>query len=314
MPPMAPNRPNAALTKYRVKKKEKKQMKKIALISPASPTLTPFDKDAVRSFFKSVGYEPVYGKNAFKCDRFTAGSDIERAGDVMWAFSNPDIDAVMSIRGGYGTPRILDKIDYDVIQNNPKPFFGFSDVTALQLAFLKKAGLVTFTGIQAGFIQNQIPNTLFETFSACLNREPITFENLTPMTGKKAAGILVGGSLTMLTSLCGTIYMPNMTGAILVLEEVGEQPYRIDRMLEQLTLSGALSNLKGVILGGFHNCVSKDKTDGTVDEVLHERFGRLNIPVLKDFHYAHGGGEIVFPLGAKAIIDADNGVLEINEY
>lgn len=289
-------------------------MKKIALISPASPTLTPFDKDAVKDFFAAFGYEPVYGKHAFDCDRFAAGTDRDRATDVMWAFSNPDIDAVMSVRGGYGTPRLLDKIDYSIIARNPKPFFGFSDITALQLAMFKKTGLISFTGLQASFLQQPIPTALFETFSACLNREPMTFENLTPLTKGSAQGTLIGGSLTMLISLIGTPYMPDMNGAILVIEEVGEQPYRVDRMIEQLDLSGALARLKGVVLGGFHKCVSKDKTDGTVDDVIAERFGNLNIPVLKDFHYAHGNGEIVFPIGARAVIDAQNGVLQINEY
>ncbi len=289
-------------------------MKKIALISPASPTLTPFDKDTVKDFFAAFGYEPVYGKHAFDCDRFAAGTDCDRAADVMWAFSNPEIDAIMSIRGGYGTTRLLGKIDYSIIAQNKKPFFGFSDVTALQLAMFKKTGLVSFTGLQASFLQQPIPTALFETFGACLNREPIIFENLTPLTKGSAQGILISGSLTMLTSLIGTPYMPDMDGGILVIEEVGEQPYRVDRMIEQLDLSGALAHLNGVVLGGFYKCVSKDKTDGTIDDVITERFGNLNIPVLMDFHYAHGNGEIVFPIGACAVIDAQGGVLQINEY
>lgn len=289
-------------------------MKKIALISPASPTLTPLDKTAIKEFLACLGFEPVYGQHAFDNDRFLAGTDCDRARDIMDAFCNPEIAAVMSIRGGYGTPRLLDKIDYDIISKNPKPFFGFSDVTALQLALLKKAGLITYSGLQASFLQKQLPGAMYETFRACLNHEPITFENLTTVTSGKANGTLIGGSLTMLTNLIGTPYMPNLNDAILVIEEINEQPYHVDRMLEHLNQSGALSHLKGVLIGGFYKCISKDKSDGTIDEVITERFGLMGIPVIKDFPYGHGEGEIIFPIGAKATLDADNGVLEINEY
>lgn len=288
-------------------------MKKIALISPASPGAA-LDQQAVTCFLNDLGYEPVYGAHAFDVNRFVAGTDADRLADLHWAFTDPEIDAIMTIRGGYGTPRLLDKIDYKLIKKNQKPFVGFSDVTALQLALWHKCHFVSFTGFQANFIGKPMARALVETLRACLNRDPITYEGLTLLTKGVARGHLVGGSLTLLTGLIGTPYMPKLKDAILVLEEVQEQPYRIDRMIEQLHLSGALDHVAGVVLGGFYNCISKDKTDGTIDEVLQERFAGLNIPVVRDFRYGHGDGEIVFPIGAKATLDANKGVLELNGY
>ena len=288
-------------------------MKKMALISPASPGPA-FDKNAVECFLNDLGYEPVYGQHAFDTHRFVAGSDIDRAADVHWAFSDPQIDAIMSIRGGYGTPRLLDKIDYQLIKKHPKPFVGFSDVTALQLALWQKCKSISFTGFQANFIGKPMAIALAETLKACLSRDPLTFEGLTSVTPGRAIGVLLGGSLTMLTGLVGTPFMPSLKGAILVLEDVQERPYRIDRMIEQLRLSGALNQIAGVVLGGFYKCLSKDETDGTIEDVIEERFGSLDVPVVRDFRYGHGDGEIVFPIGAKAILDADKGVLELHGY
>lgn len=287
--------------------------KKIAVISPASPSVT-YDKSSIKCFLESIGYTPIYGKHAFEIDRFMAGSDVHRADDILWAFTNPEIDAILCMRGGYGSGRVLDKLDYNTIIKHKKPLFGLSDITALQLALWHKCHLTSFTGLQASFMDKPLTTSMVETFKACLNHELMTFENLTPVTKGVATGTLIGGTLSLLVSLMGTPYMPDLTGAILVIEEVGEQPYQIDRMLNHLRLAGVFDKVAGIVLASFYKCVSKDVLDGPIDDVLSEQFGTLKIPVVQDFMYGHGANEIVFPIGANATLNADLGVLEINEY
>ena len=285
-------------------------MKKMAIISPSSPTKD-IDTQKIADALKKYGYEPVYGQAAFDQERFLAGIDEVRADDIMWAFIDKSIDAIMTLRGGYGSARILDKIDYKFISKHKKPFFGFSDATALQLALWKKSKLVSYSGIQASFLQDKIDTGLDKTFEAMLMGQKISWQGLIPVTKGKTTGRLVGGTLTLINSLIGTPYEPNFKKAILVLEDVGENPYRIDRMLTQLRLAGIFDKISGVVLGDWHKCVSKDQSDGRIDAVLSEHFGHLSIPIVKGFPYGHGIKGTVFPIGAKARLNATKGILEI---
>lgn len=287
--------------------------KKMAIISPATFTVD-YDKEKVRLALAEFGFEPVYGAHAFEHDRFAAGPDMHRAADIMWAFQDASIDAVMSLRGGYGTPRLLDKLDYDCIRAHKKPFFGFSDLTALQMALWHKAGLVSYSGIQASFMEKPLHEAMSALFKTYLAQEPVTFEGMTPVTKGKSCGTLMGGTLTLISSLIGTPYLPSLKGALLVIEEVGEDPYRVDRMLTQLRLAGVFDQVNGIILAGFYNCVSKDPLDGTIEQVLTDQFADATVPVIKDFRYGHGINEIIFPIGATADLDATKGVLTIDEY
>lgn len=285
-------------------------MKKMAIISPSSFT-SEYDEKNVVSFLYMNGYEPVYGEHTFEYDRFLAGSDEMRANDIMWAFQNKAIDAIMTLRGGYGSARLLDKLDYRLIAKNKKPLFGFSDTTALQLALWKKSKLITFSGIQASFLQNDLNEGLKHSFWLCLKKKCMHWAGLTPITKGKSTGTLLGGTLSLIASLIGTPFEPDFKNAILVLEDVGEEPYRIDRMLTQLRQAGALKKLSGIVLGDWHNCISKNPYDGDIEAVLNEHFSHLSIPVVKDFPYGHGVKDTVFPIGAKARLDADNGTLQI---
>lgn len=287
--------------------------KKIAIVSPASPSVS-YDKKAIKKALAEFGYTPVYGKNAFKADRFMAGSDAMRASDLMNAFTDPCIDAILCIRGGYGSGRLLNKLDYKTIVQNKKPLFGLSDITVLQLALWHKCNMVSFSGIQASYLEKPMDEVLTETFRASLNHEYVTFENLTPLVKGMIKGRLIGGTLSLIVSLMGTPYMPDLTDAILVIEEVGEQPYQIDRMLNQLALAGVFDKVAGVALGSFHNCISKDSADGTIDDVLLERFKKLNKPVVYNFAYGHGPDKSVFPIGAIATLNATKGTLQIDSY
>ncbi len=285
-------------------------MKKMAIISPSSPSAN-IDTQKIADALKKYGYEPIYGQGAFDNERFLAGIDEVRADDIMWAFIDKSVDAVMTLRGGYGSARVLDKIDYKFIAKHKKPFFGFSDTTALQLALWKKSKMMSYSGIQAGFLQDKISMGLDKTFESALSGKKLSWHGLTPVTKGKATGRLIGGTLSLITSLIGTPYEPDFKKAILVLEDVGEEPYRVDRMLTQLRLAGVFDKIAGVVLGDWHNCVAKNKADGTIEAVLDEHFSPLPIPVVKNFPYGHGIKGTVFPIGAKARLNAGSGSLDI---
>lgn len=285
-------------------------MKKMAIISPSSPT-TQVNTQAIADTLKKYGYEPVYGQSVFDQERFLAGCDEARADDIMWAFIDKSVDAIMTLRGGYGSARILDKIDYKFIAKHKKPFFGFSDTTALQLALWKKSKLVSYSGLQASFLQDKISNGLNRTFTAILSDKKLSWYGLTPITQGKATGRLIGGTLSLITSLIGTPYEPDFKKAILVLEDIGEDPYRVDRMLTQLRLTGVFNKIAGVVLGDWYKCISKDKNDGDIEAVLAEHFAHLPIPVVKNFPYGHGIKGTIFPIGAKARLNANKGLLDI---
>ncbi len=285
-------------------------MKKMAIISPSSPSQE-LDTQKIAEALKKYGYEPIYGHAAFDKERFLAGIDEVRADDIMWAFIDKSVDAIMTLRGGYGSARVLDKIDYKFIAKHKKPLFGFSDATALQLALWKKSKLVSYSGIQASFLPDTIDKGLDKTFDALLTGKKISWQGLTPVTKGITSGRLIGGTLSLITSLLGTPYEPDFKNAILVLEDVGEEPYRVDRMLTQLRLAGIFATIKGVVLGDWHKCTSKDKNDGDIEAVLMEHFSHLHVPVVKGFPYGHGIKGTVFPIGSKARLDATQGTLYI---
>ncbi len=290
-------------------------MKQITLVAPASPiNLSESEKENIINWFNANGFQARFAPHCFEQDRFLAGSDKDRAEDLNNAFADEETDIIIALRGGYGSPRVLDKLDYKMIRKNKKPFFGFSDLTALQMALYHRCELITYTGFNANFILNPIQNRMEKTLLQALNQQPLSLSGLKELIPGTAYARVLGGTLTMLTGLLGTSYMPDLTDCILVIEDVHEEPYRIDRMLNQLRLAGALSQLSGVILADCADCVAKDKADGTVHEVLHDYFGNKKIPVVTHFPYGHTPDHIVFPLGQKARLDANKGTLVFDKY
>lgn len=285
----------------------------ITIVAPGSPA--PIEKkQEITDFLSNLGYSVQFSKYAFENERFLAGSDTQRAFDLNQALTDDTTDIVIALRGGYGSPRILDKLDYKNIGRLKKPFFGFSDMTSLQLAFYKQCGLISFTGFNADCATREMGKTLVETLKACLNKEPLTIENLETITPGVARGPVIGGTLTMLVGLMGTPYMPSLQETILVLEDVHESPYRIDRMLNQLRLGGYLKQLQGVILAQCADCIAKDPADGTIMDVFMDYFGERKIPVVGNFPYGHTPDHIVFPLGQTAVLDANAGTLSFDEF
>lgn len=288
-------------------------MQKVRIISPASPK-GKLDVDAVKTAFLKMGYLPELGTHALDANRFMAGTDEHRTQDVMDAFMDPTVDAIVAMRGGAGSGRLLDKLDYKKIAKNKKPFFGFSDLTALQLGLWSQAGLVSFTGIVSSYLAGERSAQLIKLFKDVLNKKELAYGGLKKMTPGRAEGHIIAGTLTLIASLVGTKYMPDMRGAILVFEQVEMEPYQIDRALNQLRLAGVFDQLAGIVVGGFARCEPKDKEDGTADDVVRDYFSGMKIPVVTGLKYAHGTNHVVLPIGAVGELDANKGTLTIKEY
>lgn len=300
---------------------------RVALVAPAGPLLERDDLTRAQALCRALDYEPVLGNNAHARHGYLAGTDAERLSDINSALSDPSIDAIWCIRGGYGSIRLLDGIDYEALVRQPRVVIGFSDITAVLNAITHLTGLVTFHGPVArssmsAFTRQHFERILARSDSAGrLQRIPAPSGVLIPqenrivtVTGGVAQGRLVGGNLTLLQCLVGTPYFPDLAGAILFLEDVGEDLYRVDRMFAHLRLSGALRHLAGVLVGRFTD-LERSGTDGALgfDEVLANYLGPLRIPVAFGFPVGHIEDQWTLPLGVLARMDADAGELDLLE-
>lgn len=295
----------------------------IGIISPAS---SPDDLSKIESgvkYLEKLGYRVEVGKNVRKFHGYLAGTDEERLDDFHYMFKKKDIKAIMCVRGGYGSPRLLDKIDYKLIERNPKIFIGYSDITALQMAILQKTGLVTFAGpMLAVDFSDEVSKYTEEMFWPLITSNKkfgkIEFpedEKIFSLVKGNEKSRIVGGNLALIVSLIGTDYMPSLKEKILFLEEVGELPYRIDRMLNQLRLTKAFSQVKGIILGAFTDCNETDpsKRTLTLGEVISYYFENLDIPVVYNFKHGHIKDSATIPFGIMVKINASRNYIEIAE-
>ncbi|MGV6819556.1 MAG: S66 peptidase family protein [Parvularcula sp.] len=298
----------------------------IGLIAPASNVFedeeTRFAIDVVRS----LGFDVREGQHLHAKSQYLAGSDADRAADVNAMFADESVDAIFCLRGGYGTPRILPYLDYELIRQNPKVLLGYSDITALLNAISAKSRLVTFHGPIAK--QNFSDYTLSEYRKVLVRPEkhaligsPPPFHpapgrveqknRITRFNGGTARGQLVGGNLTLICATIGTPFEPDFRGALLFLEDDGEAPYRIDRMLTQLWLAGKLDEIAGVVFGKFTGASKFDGNSFSIEEVIQQRFGPMGVPCIRGLMIGHVSDQTVVPIGAEAILDADAGTLRL---
>lgn len=275
---------------------------RVAVIAPSSPVERSDIAGGVR-YLESLGFKVVIGASIGQRDRFLAGSDASRAAELAEVFADDTIRGVFVARGGYGSPRVLDQVDWKLLKASPKLLVGFSDTTALQLGLLSQCGvasvsaMVLKTDCASGTVDPVLDASLKE---AVFYRRFQTVTGLRTLNGEgEAAGRLVGGCLSLVTSLAGTPYLPEAGGAILFFEDLGEAPYRVDRLLTQLRLSGYVQGAAAVIFGAFEDCVG-DEEDGTVEEVLTDFAGRVDCPVLSGLPYGHGQARIAMPIGVPA--------------
>jgi muramoyltetrapeptide carboxypeptidase len=300
---------------------------RVALVAPAGPLLERDDLTRAESLCRALGYEPVLGRNTAERHGYFAGTDDQRLADFNDALRDPDVAAVWCIRGGYGTTRILDRVDFEALVRRPKPVVGYSDITAILNAVTRRTGIVTFHAPMARASMPPFSRAHFERVLATaapagrLGRLPEPPDVLLPrdnriatLRGGVAEGPLAGGNLTLLQCLIGTAHFPELDGAILFLEDVGEDLYRVDRMLAHLRMTGALDKLAGIAVGRFTD-LKRAMADGALgfDEVLATYCLPLGIPVAYGFPIGHIDDQWTLPLGVRARLDADNGEMELLE-
>jgi muramoyltetrapeptide carboxypeptidase len=300
---------------------------RVGLIAPAGPLLELDDLTRGQELCRALDYQPVLLPSAGARHGYLAGSDEERLADLNAALADPSLDAIWCLRGGYGMTRILDGVDFEALAARPRPFIGYSDITAFLNAAWQHTGIVTFHGPMARSPLTQFSRSHHHrvlTVSAAagaLGRLPPPPGVLVPRQNRivalrpgRAEGPLVGGNLTLLQCLLGTRHFPDLDGAILFLEDVHEELYRVDRILAHLRMAGALDRLAGVAVGQFTE-LERRGADGAMgfDEVLATYFLPLGVPVAHGFPIGHVDDQWTIPIGVRARLDAGAGQLELLE-
>jgi muramoyltetrapeptide carboxypeptidase len=295
----------------------------IGVISPASRPLDETIYYRGIEYLKQLGYDVIASTHVLDKRGYLAGHDEDRAEDLNAMFRNPEIGAIICSRGGYGTPRLIDKIDFDAIQNNPKIFVGYSDLTAVSLAIWQQTGLVTFSGPMVAVEMGRGIDPFTETsfWTTVTSPDPVGLlanpdsSPVRVIKPGKAEGRLLGGCLSLINVLAGTPYFPDFDGAILIIEDIDEEPYRVDRYLAQLKLAGVFEKIAGIVLGQFIDCDPKDpeKPSLELDQIFLDYFENLNIPIIANFAYGHGAIKHTIPIGIHAILDTEQGGLILAE-
>lgn len=291
----------------------------IAIVAPAS-CVDDTRINGARAVVEGRGYKALVADDLKESNGYLAAvSDQARADAFVKAFTSAEVSGIICARGGYGTMRILPLIDWTAIKQNPKFFCGFSDITALHLALHQEAELVTYHGGPMPRWENQEANIWNDKsfwFAAENGAEigSITGGDKTPavetLVPGEASGLLEGGNLTLLAALCGTRWQVDLNGKILLVEDIGEAPYRVDRSLTQLLLSGALNGVVGIVFGHSPSCEKgKDDEGYTLREVIMDRLGKLGVPVIYGFPCGHSDYRATVPLGRKVRLDANSGTI-----
>jgi muramoyltetrapeptide carboxypeptidase len=301
----------------------------IGIIAPASPPPDPKAVDRAIGQVEWLGFKPKLGRHVRARHGFLAGSDRDRAGDLMRMFLDVRVKGIICLRGGYGTARLLERLDYAAIRQNPKVFAGYSDITGLHCALLKKAGLVTFHSpmLNEGLGRPDFPKFSVGSFlRTVMEASPAGsivsgFEEASQIDIVRrgvASGRLIGGNLSVLVTTLGTPYQPELRGRVLFLEDVNEAPYKIDRMLTQLLNAGVLQQVAGVAVGVNRDCMDPLATKTSeyrqsVDDVMHERLKPLGVPVVLGLPFGHQRHNATLPIGVRATLDANKGDLIVKE-
>ena len=295
----------------------------VGLIAPGS-YITEYQLDESIQNLEKLGYNVRYNNSILEKHGYLAGFDEIRKNDILKMFADPDIKAIVAVRGGYGCARILPMLDYNLIKQNPKILIGYSDITSLLYGIYSKTGLVGFHGPVGTSTFNEYSVNHFQNILTEPQKH-YTMMNLAEDEDQlyvihEGVGIgeLIGGNLSIVVSLIGTEYDVDTKGKIIFLEDIGEQPYRIDRMLTQMRQSGKFDSCSAVILGVFRRCdINQENPEFdhslTLRQVLEDRLGDLNIPVIYGLSFGHIENKFTLPIGIKAKIDTYNKKLVLLE-
>ena len=298
----------------------------VALVAPASATFQSVDVAIARESLEALGLKVKVGEHVLSRHGYLSGADTDRAADINRFFGDDSVRAVLPIRGGWGSSRVLPYLDFERIRRNPKIVLGYSDITALHLAIHARTGLITFHG----------PNGMgrWDTWSldylkrVLFNAEAVTFENprelsdrnalaqtenrVQTITPGTARGRLIGGNLTVMTAILGSPYVPSTDGAILFLEDVGEDLYRVDRMFTQLKLAGILARIRGFVFGTCAECgPGEGFASLTLEEILADHIKPLGVPAWFGAMIGHQTPQWTVPVGAEAEINATSGTIRL---
>lgn len=313
LPPVVQNRP---LTQETIKPPRLQVGDTVGLINPAAFSYQK-ELETILKVLPALGLKVKFGDRLFDRYGYLGGQDRDRAADVNAMFADRSVKAIFTVQGGWGCSRILPLLDYDLIRNNPKIILGFSDITALLLAIQAKTGLITFHGPLG--ISSWSPFTIDELKAILFAGEARTLRNSDSVKPEilvpgKSRGKLLGGNLSVLAGMVGSTYLPDWDGAILFLEEVGEEVYRVDRLLTQLKLAGILDRLSGFVFGQCSKCDPENPQESlSLKEVLLDHISPLKIPAWYGSMIGHIRDIFTLPVGGQVEIDASEGTLQLLE-
>lgn len=286
----------------------------IGVVAPGSPT-TLDNVNKAKIALEKLGFIVKLGKSCYSRDTYLAGDDNLRATDINDMFLDNKVKGIICLRGGYGTSRILNLIDYEAIKKHPKVFVGYSDITPLHIAFNQLSHLVTYHGPMAidmidEFTKKSFLSTIQSDKEIYINNPS---NNLRCLCEGIAKGKIIGGNLTLINSTLGTPYEINTKGKLLLIEEIGEKPYVIDRLLMQLKHSKKLEDAEGIILGDFKKCVpDRNKESKSLEEIFNEIIKPLNKPTIYNLKAGHCIPKVTVPFGLDSYMDAKKGLLISN--
>ena len=298
----------------------------VGLIAPSAAMADRMQFTFAQEALEALGFKVKLGANLKNRYGHLAGTDKERAGDLNEMFSDKEVKAIICIRGGSGAARILPLLDYKTISKNPKPLLGYSDITAIHCAIHAQTGLITFHGPMGSSTWNSFNVEQFE--KVFLEKEKVTYENvhgesddlvvksnrIQTLKGGTAEGKILGGNLTVLTAISGSPYYPDFKDAILFIEDIGEDPYKMDRMMSTLKLNGTLDQIKGFVFGQCSDCEPGGGYGSlTLDQVLDDFVLPLRIPAYSGAMIGHISKQFIIPVGAKVQMDADKGTISLLE-
>lgn len=283
----------------------------IGITGPAGSIWNKAHIKKIQDILSEMGFRTKLGKTLYEQDGFLAGNDEMRATELMEMFEDKSIRAILTMRGGWGCARILDKLDYSKISDNPKIIMGFSDITSLVNAIYSKTGLVTYHGpcgysSWGDFTTENVTKALVIGKPFVMKNPPNNVEDLKTWSSGKAKGKLIGGNLTVVASMIGTAYEPNWNNKLLFLEEIKEEPYRVDRMLWQMKQASVFEKISGLIIGSFRDCVPEEPEKSfTLDQIFHQHFENAPFPVFQGSSFGHITPKFTLPIGILAEMDAD---------
>ncbi len=299
----------------------------IGLVCPAAPS---FNRETVQvavESMQSLGFKVKLGKNIWKRYGYLAGTDEERAADINEMFNDKDVSAILCVHGGWGCARLLPLLNYDLIRKNPKIIVGYSDITALLLGIHTQTGLVTFHGPVGSSTWNDFSVKYFK--KVFMDAEKVIYENpktkgdnltqvddrISTINSGVARGKMLGGNLTVLCHILGSKYAPDFRNSIIFCEDVGEEPYSVDRMINHLKLCGAFEEMKGFVFGKCTKCEPGSGGYGslTIEDLWEDHIKPTKKPAFAGAMIGHITNKFTIPIGIEAEVNADMGTIQFLE-